>query len=391
MQRRVPRVLDRLFLCHYSALAAEIAELGLRLRARGIVPWLDTKGGFQIGDDSQVEARRAIREDCWGFLFYASTDAFRRPFIRNVEVPEALAAKRLDTSYTLFAVPRGIGFEDLRRRSLACWNEDLAAYYSGSVTGMDSSELDDIAHKVLLKLIDSRLQPNVPSVHIQLSTRDLMPDAAEDLLRIDLTAELREAPGSRTAWTHLLAGIRHVKSAVARAAGRPRIAIHGSKHLTAALLAGRVLSPFDLDIRTGQGTWSSDGLIGPDPLRCEFSLGTGGGRLVIEVATGTKNTTPGVDAIIRRWRQLPSRLRFRPSGDVPLDAESCRGAVEQIYRELEAAQRVAQAREFHLFAAAPQALLMLLGKRMKSPPPIHVYEWIVAGYQLAMVIPAGVL
>ena len=144
-------------------------------------------------------------------------------------------------------------------------------------------------------------------------------------------------------------------------------------------------------MRTAEGVWSSDGLLRRDPLRFELSAGEAGGRLVVEIATATKDTAPGVDAVVQRWSQTHTRLSFRPSGDGPLDPDSCRGAVEQIYRQLEDAQRVAQARELHVFAACPQALMMMLGRRMRGAPSIHMYEWVSDSYQLAVIVPPGVL
>ena len=51
----------------------------------------------------------------------------------------------------------------------------------------------------------------------------------------------------------------------------------------------------------------------------------------------------------------------------------------------------AHARGLHLFVAALQALLLLLGRRMKGALPTHMYEWTGQAYRLAAIIPAGVL
>jgi hypothetical protein len=288
-------------------------------------------------------------------------------------------------------VPRGISFETLRRKGIARWGEDLSTYNSSSFTDGSLPGMEELANQVLLKFVGTRLRPDTGLVRVQLSTRDLMPDGPDDLLRIDLTEELATAPADRATWDLLLGGLRQIKAAVATAAGRPRLAIHGSKHLTAALLAGRVLAPFDLEVRTAEGVWSSSGAIRPDPLRFEQTPDARGGRLVVEIATGTKNTRPGVDAVVRRWAVTPTRLSFRPTGDGPLDSGGCRGAVEQVYRQLEGAQRVAQARELHLFPACPQAMLMMLGRRMRGAPSVHMYEWVSDRYQLSVVVPPGVL
>src|SRR5205807_897525 len=117
---------------------------------------------------------------------------------------------------------------------MARWGEDLSAYNSCSFTDGKVPNMDDLANQVLLKFTGTHLRSSTDTVRLQLSTRDLMPDAPDDLLRIDLTSELSNAPANQAAWNQLMAGLRQVKAAVAAAAGRPRIAIHGSKHLTAA-------------------------------------------------------------------------------------------------------------------------------------------------------------
>jgi hypothetical protein len=65
--------LRSLFLSHQHDAAAEIAELAVELQVRGVVPWVDKRrGGFRVARESVTEARRVIREDCFGFLFYAT-------------------------------------------------------------------------------------------------------------------------------------------------------------------------------------------------------------------------------------------------------------------------------------------------------------------------------
>ena len=110
--------LHKLFLSHYHGDAADVQELACELRLRGIVPWVDKDGGLQIGDESQAEARRAISDDCFGLLLYATERVFDRPFIREVELHQARVTKAADPSFLLFAAPRGINFTALAEKSL---------------------------------------------------------------------------------------------------------------------------------------------------------------------------------------------------------------------------------------------------------------------------------
>ena len=78
--------MQQLFLCHYRGDAHEVVQLATILRLYGIRPWLDSQGGFLIGDSFVGEAKRVIQQDCFGMVFYATPEAFERPFIRRVEL-----------------------------------------------------------------------------------------------------------------------------------------------------------------------------------------------------------------------------------------------------------------------------------------------------------------
>ncbi len=110
--------MEKLFLCHYGGDAAEVRELAEELRLRGVAPWVDKEGGFSIGDENAGEAERAIGEDCFGLLFYATPEAFGRDFISQIEINKAMRRKEEGPSFVLFAVPRGIDFGELSAKSV---------------------------------------------------------------------------------------------------------------------------------------------------------------------------------------------------------------------------------------------------------------------------------
>ena len=101
---------EPLFLAHSSSDMKEVHLLADELRLRGIVPWVDKQDGFSVGDHAEDEARRNISECCWGFLLYATINAFESDFVRRVEIDEANRRKRQDGAFLLMAVPRGISF-----------------------------------------------------------------------------------------------------------------------------------------------------------------------------------------------------------------------------------------------------------------------------------------
>ena len=197
------------------------------------------------------------------------------------------------------------------------------------------------------------------------------------------------------AWARLLAGLRDVKAHIAATFGRPRLSVHGSKHLTAAFVFGRVFAPFELDIRqTPTSVWRTDAPISPAvPLVVEMDeAAIDTGTLVIEVASRDKDISVGVDALLEVLPTPAVRLHLRPP-DSPLDLDNalCRAMVAQVYAEIGRAMRGRSISAIHLFAAAPQAFMMMLGREFKGMPPVQLYEWNDGRYIPSLYVPASVL
>lgn len=388
----------KLLLSHFNGDAAEVRGLATQLRLHGVTPWVDKEGGFQIGDHSPSEARRAIREDCFGLLLYATEEAFHREFIRDVEIDEARKARELDPSFLLFAVPRRMDFECLAQRSQQAFGYDLSAFHTVALPG--GCDLNASFRQVATVLLDRVLRRasatgGRTSMSMQFSTRELLPDEPNDVLRIDATRRRDAADQDERAGEQLLAALKDVKSRVAEVFGRPRVMVHGSKHLSAAFTFGRVFAPFHMDIRqTAHEVWSTDG---QHPNRCPLAAyreqGSGHRRLFVEVASRSKNVGAGVDDFIRRTGIKPSvRLQLGPtSGPLDLDNALCLAMVHQVYAEIERMMRGQPAHELHIFPAAPQALLMMLGREFKGMPPTYAYDWTGTRYELGCYVPGGVL
>src|SRR5688500_7789939 len=98
--------MKQLFLCHHREQAAEVEQLADALRLYGIKPWLDSQGGFQLGDSFTAEAKRVIRDACFGLLFYATPTTFERPFIRKIELNEAVQRRERDPNFVIITVLR---------------------------------------------------------------------------------------------------------------------------------------------------------------------------------------------------------------------------------------------------------------------------------------------
>ena len=390
--------LKRLFLSHYSGDVDEVSELATELRLRGIIPWVDRDGGFSIGDELETEARRAIREDCFGLLLYATNRVFDRPFIRNVEIAEAKRVRESNSNFVLFAVPRGIGFDQLERRSLEGYGVDLSAFHSIGINQTDGigASLANVAYAVLERFLSRPAGPGPSRISLQYSTREIFPNEPDDLLCVDATHLLAAGVGSPDHWNRLVVALVDIKKGLSRNYGRPRLTLHGSKHLVAAFAFGRVFAPFEMDIRqTNAEVWSTDApALHAIPFVAMLKkTGSSNKRLFVEVASGYKNVSHGVSAYLAEGGPQPSlRLQLRPRG-TPLSVNNslCLSMARQTYVELERTCQSYPVDEIHLFAAAPQPFMMMLGRQFKGMPPVHLYEWTDQTYVCCCCIPGGVL
>ena len=386
--------MKQLFLSHYNRHAGEVGVLARELRFRGLRPWVDKQGGFLIADESASAAETAICEDCLGFLLYATEDVFDRQFIKEHEVPPALRMKGLDETYLLFAVPRGIDFRYLQERSEAAYGVDLSQFHTRPVTG-DIGALAsafaligaDICGKILQT---SKLGPD-GAVSIQFSTRELAPAASNDVFTFDGT-EAYVDPVHGAVFDAFIAGLRDSKRALAARFGRPRLRVHGFKHLSAAFLFGRVFQPFEIAVRQTPGEyWSLDGKADAAPiLKTESVEAEAASNLVVQISSRFKDLSPAVD---KAMTGIPfNRLVLRPI-EPPLDVNEalCAVMIRDCYNAIENEICTRPVGRIHLFSAAPQAVMMGLGRRFAGMPEALVYDFDGIKYTPPKTIPGGVL
>lgn len=388
-------MLKELFLCHYSGDAAEIGVLAEELRLRGVAPWVGKEGGFSVGDENAGEAERAIGEDCFGLLFYATPEAFASDFIRQIEINKALRRKEEDPSFVLFAVPRGIGFSGLSAKSVETFGTDLAAYASWEVKRLareDESvlrtQLSPIADGVLDKVLArAREGGATDTLQIQFSTRERLADEPQDVLCVDAVQLLERALSTASqaeVWGKVYGGLLAVKRVISQHFGRPRLRIHGSKHLTAAFVLGYAFpsTTYELDIRTKQDYWATDHEPTYGDLLQVASQGgsVGSESLCVEISTGKQPVGNAVRRYVRRTSVSPFRyLRLTPGPELESapylsNADAC-AIAQQLRRELAREISEHDISEIHVFAAVPQGLGMMIGHNLNAMPPVQLYEY----------------
>jgi hypothetical protein len=384
--------MKKLFLCHFSGDAAEVYDLAQELRLHGIIPWVDKQGGFLIGDSAPEEARRAIREDCDGLLFYATPQAFERPFIRDVEIHTASEVVDRNPAFALFAVPRRMGFGDLSKLSKDCFGRDLGLNHTRAILEPDGAGVGPLTDQFasVAKMVLSRHITNyspalaIDRVAIQFSTRELLPPGEEDLLQVDATGLFRDNSGlgSDANWRRVERGLVEIKEALAGALGRPRLLVHGSKHLTAAYILGYVFcraSGFNLEIRQRNEYWKTDLLLpGDGPFattRTEGSLDSS--LLAVEVTATGKSVSGSVHRYLQLNGISPQQfISFIPKeGFTAVDNGLAVGMAIQIRRELEGVVGRNQIDGIHLFGAVPQSLALMIGHHLNALPPVQLYEF----------------
>lgn len=363
--------------------------LAEQLRIRGIVPWVDKQGGFQVGDRNVQEARRAIQEDCLGCLLYATPAVFERRFITEVEMPAAVEQHARDANYLLFAVPRGLDFAELATKSMEAFGLNLADHHCIPVKEETVPEsLANVARETLTKLICGHHVESRRVIRLQYSTRELFPSGDDELLCVDGRNIYRE--DGCVLWDNLVSGLCDVKRVISSAFGRPQIIVEGSKHLSAAFLFGRVFQPFDLSVRhTSAEYWETTGPLTELDLDTSFLIARSE-ELVVTVATGDKNLQ--AKALEAVGRGDVSQLSITPrNGRFTVGAASSRWLAKAVYEHIDKAVSRTSPKKIHLFMAIPQTTAMQLGQKFAGMPKTLVYDWNGTDYEAGKMIPGGVL
>lgn len=387
--------MKKLFICHYSGDAEEISLLAEELMLRGIIPWVDKYGGYFLGDSSPEAARRAIREDCFGLLFYATPKAFDRPFITNVELPEAINMLEKDANFILAAVPRGMNFRDLSEKSMKTLGVDLGKYHTQQIKSEDGTEQLSLINQfrsltaLILRqqLYTQSRKRSEGTFKLQFSTRELLPTDEDDILCINaiLPEKIDTSSDPQTNWGRIATGLQDVKTGIAEYYGRPRLRVHGSKHLTAAYLFGRIFSKpsgFRIEIRQGNDYWFSDYQDdGTEPLIVRETDGSiTSTSLFVEISTTGKPVGNAVREWIRHTGELPYRfLSFTPdsreSSGVPVDNKICVSMARQIRDNIARMIGRFPIKEIHIFSSIPQGLAVMIGHNLNALPTIQLYEF----------------
>jgi hypothetical protein len=393
-----------LFLCHFNGKAAEVAVLAQELRLRGIVPWVDKEGGFGFADNCQTEARRVIgdAEETFGLLLYASPEVFSRDFIRYVELPTAVQRKERDPDYLFSVLTRGLSRADLGKQSIAELGTDLNKWHGRNIEEKDAEginhlplrpQLQSMANDILQARVKMVLNADTPVVGINLCTRECLPSSPDDLFFVDATRVVAE--GTPDGWRRVLDGLKDVKKAIRAIQARPVIRVRGSKHLSAAFLVGRLFTPptvSELRIQQNDAEWSTQcgGLEIPSPLRFTHEDESVSSRHLFVELSVNRDVRPAVRQWVRDSGVQPTAyLRFTWPPEATSqglnEAQAC-AIARQIRNEVQLMVDQRRVEKVHIFAAAPQGLLAILGHHMNAMVAIQLYEYDGQSYRPSLTV-----
>lgn len=383
-----------LFLSHYHKDAEEIGELATELRLRGIVPWVDKDRGFILGDDNEKEARRVVREESFGLLLYATGNVFERQFIRRIEIAEAKRMKEKDPNYLLVAIPRSIDFKQLEKLSKNHFHINLSDFHTIEIPGGTDIRpvLGEISRHVLCYVLDKCQTHAKHPLSLQISTRELLPDEHDDVLRIDASRLFRN-DNPRPDWDRFLNGLIDIKKEIAIKYGRPHLKIHGSKHLTAAFVVGRVFSPFQMEIKQGSEIWKTDGKSLASSLKIKtIEQYPNSEELSVEISTNGKKVSAAVDRLLSSRLQPGNRIQCMLNDPLlGIDGPQCIDIIRQVRGQIEKAVGRRNVRAIHIFAAVPQGLMIMLGREFGPLPSVQLYEFDGNSYTPSLFVPSGAL
>jgi hypothetical protein len=383
-----------LFLSHYHKDVKEIRQLATELRLHGIIPWVDKDGGFNLGDNNEDKARKVIQEESFGLILYATGNVFDRPFIKKVEIQTAKAMKKQDSQFLLVAIPRSIDFASLEKLSKKHFHFDLSNFHSIEIPdGIEiKPKFGEISRHILSIFLKKSAHQIKGSFSMQVCTREMLPDEKDDTLCVDARQLFLTEDGLQQNWPHFLQGLSDIKKEIASQYGRPRLKIHGSKHLTAAFLVGRVFSPFQLAIKQGDDLWMSDGHCQSSSCQIETLKGhKDSSDLSIEVSI-TKRVSSGVDRTISPKFRPCNRIQCAINENlIKIDGPVCRDIVQKITSKITNTVGVMDIKTIHIFAAVPQGLMIMLGREFGALPPVQLYEYDGNRYLPSILVPSGAL
>jgi len=379
----------------------EVLSLSRECRRRGVGTIVDVSDPGRIAGRAQFDAlRRVIRDDCDGFILYATRNIIDSTCVWNLEVPTAL--ERLDRgSYDFLPVFRDLSPSEMARLQPHGRRVSVLAgvCFRPRSAGIDdvSRMHVDVANLALARWISRHSDAGAAtSVRVALRTRATGVQALEPDLTVDWTADYEEVlSGAARRDGDLGRALWDMTRAIA-ASGARAIRIDGPAHLSAGCAAGFAFSRaagFELRVTQRDAVWRADGAgASPPGLRVATEqLDPGQPDVALTVAISRPEVVTDVDSAVGKL-DLPvgGRVVVLPEGgarrDAVLSDSHARAIVQEIVGNLMRVRAEWGCRgAIHVFMAAPFGLAALLGHALNGFGRLCLYEHTGAGDNYVLV------
>lgn len=382
---------------------AEVLRLSRECRRRGLRTIVDVSDPDRIAGQAQFDGlRNIIRDDCDGFILYATRSIVESPCIWNVEVPAALDA--FDRGgFDFIPVFRDLSSADAA--VLEPYGRRIAAL-GGVIVRTDGDRGDDdrvaAAHIEIANIaVQARLRRGFApraagTITIALRTRVSGVQPAEANLVLDWVEDYEQVLSGQIVNDGRLEGaLRDVSRAVATTGARV-VRLCGPGHLSAALAVGRAFARaagFQFEAAQREEWWAADGEVTRPSVRIAAQqLDPRKPDLIMVVAISRPEIVRDADAAVGTLGlAVGGRIVIQPESGPGRNALQSSADARAIVRDATDALLRARADwgsrgAIHIFMAAPFAFAALLGHALNAVRPICVYETTITGNGYARVL-----
>ncbi len=384
--RRPPRF----FLSHWRGNAADIAALKKALQLRGLHAWRD-KDDLEIGELFESAFRRAIQEEVSAFIAFVTPEFLTRPVIWNVEVPEALARRERDPSFSIIPLFCGVTPDELTATCKAHGLRSLSDFdghtLAPEATGKKrNGELRRVAQRTLRAGLRPRFASSPGYVpRLLLRTQPFAAAAPGVDLDMDWAAPFEEGCPRETEWRDDLVPALQDVRAVLDELSQKLVHVQVQSRLSAALALGETLSAtakYTLTFDGANGAWSTTAKRSGLPILLQTELtapGTDRTVALVEVAV-SRDVGRSVASAAAGLSEPPGHaVRLTPTDGATqhavVDASWAISAAWDVGTCLRTLHDQHGVRHFHLYVAAPAEWCVLLGHTLNAVGKITVHQW----------------
>lgn len=386
------------FLSYRRVDVEEVTLLQQQLKLRGIRAWRDVTN-LRPGGYTQDEVIRAIEQESDVFVLYVTQASLLSDFIWKIEVPAALHRHERDQTYHIIPIFRGVATDELRlfcaKHNLPSLTDFNGVYLPEQTTSENkeqfSVQLRSVAKRILEAALHLRLQrvkaDRTYEPYIYLRTFDYEPPVSSldlDMNWTEMFEDKEKIPDAHVWDKVLLPALLDVKNAISAKTPSRKVHIYVQCILPAAFALGFSFpqaAHFTLMLEGQHGVWTSAGTVSASqPFQIlRYSSDGDPDTAVVEIAVSRDTDRATIRSLVSSKLSYKHHIRFAlPGGPHHLsgvkDAGQALAMTHQIGQELRRLYDKEGVSHFHLFAALPAALAVLVGHQLNALGTIILYH-----------------